>query len=226
MTIRSRLRRLMNPPGDPVVDLSPEPVSRTFGFDRGTPIDRFYIDSFLRQRREHIRGKTLEIAGSEYTQRYGSTGVESLELHTQPSDRPNTFVGDLTQLNTLPSAQVDCFICTQTFNFIYDYRSAILGAHHMLVPGGWLLATVGGVSQISRFDMDRWGDYWRFSSATCERLFAEFFKEVEVVTFGNFLAAASLLRGLAVEDLASVDLLDPVDPDYQVIIGIAARKSS
>ena len=224
MTLRQRLRRLLHPAGDVANALYTRPASELFGFDRGTPIDRFYIDQFLAQRRSLIRGKVLEIAGNEYTLKHGGTDTHSLELHTEPSARPNTFVGDLTRPESLPAAQIDCFICTQTFNFIYDFKAAIQGAAHVLAPGGHLLATMGGVSQISRYDMDRWGDYWRFTSASCERMFGEFFSEVEVVTFGNVLAATAMLRGLAVEDLPSPDLLDPKDPNYQVVVGIVARK--
>jgi hypothetical protein len=84
---------------------------------------------------------------------------------------------------------------------------------------------VGGVSQVSRYDMDRWGDFWRFSSASCERMFAEAFQQVEVFTYGNLLAATAMLRGLAIEDLPSTRLLQPQDPNYQVIIGLVARKA-
>lgn len=32
-------------------ELRTEPISRKFGFDRGCPIDRYYINSFLKQNR-------------------------------------------------------------------------------------------------------------------------------------------------------------------------------
>ena len=226
MKIAQRLRRLLRPPGDLTNDLPVRPLSEAFGYDRGTPIDRFYIDRFLRDRQARIRGRVLEVAGNEYTEKFGSGAVQSMELYTQETSRPGGFTGDLTDMATLPASKVDCFICTQTFNFIYDFKAAIRGAHHLLAAGGTLLATVGGVSQISRFDMDRWGDYWRFTSASCERTFGEFFAEVEVVTFGNLLAATAMIRGLAVEDLPSPEVLEPSDNNYQVIVGIAARKST
>ncbi|GEM_PF-2898356 len=69
----------------------------------------------------------------------------------------------MTNINTLPSNTIDCFIVTQTLNFIYDVKSAVRGIFHMLKDGGIILATVAGISQISRYDMDRWGDYWRFT---------------------------------------------------------------
>src|SRR4051794_23432265 len=37
-----------------IVGKSVEPISRSFGYDRGTPIDRHYIESFLELNRHHI----------------------------------------------------------------------------------------------------------------------------------------------------------------------------
>ena len=89
-----------------------------------------------------------------------------------------------------------------------------------------LLATVAGISQISRYDMDRWGDYWRFTTASMKKLFSPvFIGDVEIATFGNVLAATAFLQGLAVEDLPDPTLLDAADDDYQLIIAIVARKA-
>ncbi len=48
----------------------------------------------------------------------------------------------------------DCFIVTQTLNFIYDVKSAVKGIFHMLKDGGIILATVAGIFQISRYDIE------------------------------------------------------------------------
>jgi hypothetical protein len=84
-----------------------------------------------------------------------------------------------------------------------------------------------GISQISRYDMDRWGDYWRFTNASVKRVFEKHFspEDLEINIFGNVLAATAFLQGIAVEDLDS-EQLSVVDPDYQVILGIRAVKGS
>ena len=224
MSWRQALRRRLRPAGPLLEADGRPPTSRAFGFDRGQPVDRHYIDAFMARHRALIRGDVLEVAGREYTTRHGAANARVFELYTVPNGQPDTVVGDLTQPATLPESRFDCFVCTQTFNFIYDVQAAVHGAARLLAKGGHLLATVGGVSQISRFDMDRWGDYWRFSTAACERLFAADFETVEITAFGNLTAAVALLRGLAVEDLADPALLEPHDADYPVIIGIVARK--
>ena len=204
-----------------------KPVSSLFGFDRGTPIDRYYVEKFLRKKADLIKGRVLEIGESLYSPRFGGEKVEAYEvLHATPGNRSATITGDLTDTATLPGNAIDCFICTQTFNFIFDVQKAVWGAHHLLKPGGILLATVSGISQISRYDMERWGDYWRFTTASIKRLFEPVFKGgVEVETFGNVLAATAFLQGIAVEDLPSEALLDENDLDYQLLITIVARKA-
>jgi hypothetical protein len=125
----------------------------------------------------------------------------------------------------LPVNSFDCFICTQAFNFIFEVGKAAEGAHYLLKPGGVLLATVAGISQISRYDMERWGDYWRFTDASVKRLLEPVFRGgLEIESFGNVLAATAFLQGVSVEDLPDRTLLDTYDQDYQLLISIVARK--
>jgi hypothetical protein len=203
------------------------PVSSLFGMDRGTPIDRYYIESFLGRNAELVGGQVLEVGENRYSRLYGGDRVKAFDvLAPTPGNRGATIIGDLTDLTTLPENQMDCFICTQTFNFIYDVHQAVEGAHHLLKPGGVMLATVAGLCQISRYDMDRWGDYWRFTTASLQRLLSPIFKGgVEIESFGNVMAACAFLQGIAVEDLPNAALLDAHDPDYQIVIAVTARKA-
>lgn len=204
-----------------------KPISSAFGIERGTPIDRYYIEKFLAGHADLIQGRVLEIGDSHYSRRFGGDQVSAFEvLHTGSANRNVTMVGDLTNPATLPKNAIDCFICTQTFNFIFELSKAVEGAHHLLKPGGVMLATVAGISQISRYDMERWGDYWRFTTASIDRLFQPVFAGgLEVKSFGNVLAATAFLQGVAVEDLPDPALLDEDDADYQVVIALAARKA-
>ena len=38
-----------------------KPISNHWGFDRGTPIDRFYIDQFMSAQAQAVRGRVLEV---------------------------------------------------------------------------------------------------------------------------------------------------------------------
>ena len=224
--IRRIVGSLFRHPIDFSDQLRTEPISRKFGFDRGCPIDRYYIDSFLKQNQNLITGSVLEIAESTYSKQFGHD-ISSYEvLRYDDSNKKATIVGDLTKPETLPKERIDCFICTQTLNFIFDVSKAIEGSYKVLKQGGTLLCTVSGISQISRYDMDRWGDYWRFTDLSIRKLMESVFGEgnVEIVTFGNVLAATAFLQGLAVDDLPDTSLLDKKDQDYQITIGIKATK--
>ena len=201
------------------------PISRMFGLDRGAPIDRYYIENFLSRHRTYIRGSVLEVADSRYTQTFGSHVTAYEVLHVEKSDQA-TIIGDLTKSDTLPANHFDCFICTQVLNFIFDFPQAIAGIHQVLKPGGIVLATVSGISQVSRYDADRWGHFWSFYPQGIERAFKKVFGDdnVTIQTFGNSLAAISFVKGIAQDELSKEEL-DFNDPDYPVSITICARKA-
>jgi SAM-dependent methyltransferase len=201
------------------------PVAPGFGYQRGTPIDRYYIDEFLRSKQALIRGHVLEVGEPRYTRAYAQNVVASDVLHAQPGNAAATVVGDLTDAATLPRHRYDCFICTQTFPFIFEVGKAIENAHGLLRPGGTLLATFSGISQISRYDMDRWGDFWRFTEASVRRLLAPVFADqFELLIYGNVAAAVAFLQGVVVEDLPDDSILRRHDRDYQLILAVAATR--
>ncbi|MEG2178455.1 MAG: methyltransferase domain-containing protein [Bacteroidales bacterium] len=207
--------------------ISVEPLHRDFGYHSGTPIDRYYIESFLKLHADVIRGVSLEIGESTYSKVLGHD-IEKCEiLHYDNSNKQATIIGDLTKVETLPSNSIDCFICTQTYNFIYDLQKAIEGSYQVLKPQGVLLGTVAGLTQISRYDMDRWGDYWRFTDRSIKKLLEEVFGQgnVEVQVYGNVFAATALLKGVVCEDIEDLQILNHKDADYQVTIGFKAIKN-
>ncbi len=201
------------------------PIDPDFGFGRGNPIDRYYIENFLATHAQEIRGSVLEIAENTYTRMYGGAQVgKSDVLHVEGNPHA-TMVADLTHAMHIPSEAFDCIILTQTLQQIYDVRLVIRTIHRILKPGGVLLATVPGISQIDRGSMERWGDWWRFTTLSARRLFEEVFPaaNVTVKAYGNVLAAVAFLYGLAVQELRRLEL-DYLDPDYEVIIAIKATK--
>jgi SAM-dependent methyltransferase len=203
-----------------------DPVSRVFGLDRGLPVDRWYIERFLERNAGDIRGAVLEVGDDRYTRRYGRP-TRSDVLNVQPDLPATTICADLADPETLPEATFDCIICTQTLQFLYDLQSGVRGLRRMLKPEGVALCTVPGISQISRYDMDRWGDYWRFTTLSAQRLFDVEFgaRNVEVETFGNVLAAVAFLEGISAEELSQREL-ESVDPDYQLAITVRASAAS
>ena len=202
------------------------PISRYFGFDRGLPVDRYYVERFLSAHAKDIRGNVLEIGDDRYTRKFGGDRVSRSDvLHAVEGNPQATIVADLARADNLQSNTFDCIILTQTLQYIYDVHAAVRTLHRILRPEGVLLATLPGISQTSWRDMDRWGEYWRFTNLSTRRLFEEVFSKnhVEVEPFGNVLAAIAFLHGIAAEELRPEEL-EHRDPDYEVTLAVRARK--
>jgi glycosyltransferase involved in cell wall biosynthesis len=218
-----RSRRLLNAP--PFRKL--EPASRDFGYDRGTPIDRYYIEAALAAHATDIHGHVLEIKDRAYTQRFGGARVTKSDVLDIISDNPQaTLVADLTDAPQIPSDTFDCILITQTLHIIYDLPAAIRTLHRILKPGGLVLATVPGISRIVRDGENRWQDHWRFTTASAHRLFQDVFADskIEIQASGNLCAAVNFLDGRAVEELRPSEL-EHLDPDYELVIFIRAVKT-
>lgn len=202
------------------------PVSSVFGLDRGTPIDRYYIEGFLKENARLVRGHVLEIGDATYTKRFGGSGVTTSDVLHATGDSPEaTIVADLTRAPEIADGTFDCVILTQTLQFTYDMEAMVAEVYRILAPGGSVLCTVPGISQISRFDMDRWGDYWRLTTRSARELFERSFPAgaIEVRAYGNVLAATAFLHGFAVSELTRAEL-DECDDDYQLIVAVRATK--
>ena len=201
------------------------PVSLKFGFDRGQPIDRYYIDGFLRRHAEDVHGHVLEVGESTYTRRFGGDRVSAIDvLHVTEGNPEATIVADLSKGEALPSSTFDCIVLVQTLHLIFDVAAAVRTLHRILKPGGVLLATFPGLSQRSR---DEWNDswYWGFTTLSARRLFGEVFPAtgLTIAAHGNVLATTGFLYGLATSEL-SAEELDYVDDHYEMLVTIRAAK--
>ena len=203
------------------------PFSYDFGDDRGGALDRYYIEKFLNKEALTIKGRTLEIGDNQYTTNFGKDRVTQSDiLHIDDSNKAATFVGDISHAPHIPDNLFDCIILTQTLHLIYDFKEALNTCHRILKPGGTLLLTVPGITQI---DGGQWNHiwYWSFTDRAIKRAMAESFpqSDIEVNTFGNVLAASAFLYGMGLGEIPKENL-DYHDPLYQVIIAAKAQKSA
>ena len=205
------------------------PLSPIFGIDRGFPIERYYIEQFLGRHRMDIQGRCLEMGDAFYTKKFGEGRVAHSDvMHVVEGNPEATIVADLTRADHVPSDTFDCIIFTQSLQMIYDMPAALRHLHRILKPGGVLLLTSHGISRIGRrLGRDNWGEYWRITTQSAERLFADTFPRagVEVGSCGNVLAACCCLHGIVSEEIAPEDL-DYNDPDYEVIVTVRATKGA
>jgi glycosyltransferase involved in cell wall biosynthesis/SAM-dependent methyltransferase len=202
-----------------------EPVSDEFGFDRGTPIDRLYIEQFLARHARDIAGRVLEVGDDAYCRRFGGQRVTRQDvLHVSPGNPAATIVGDLSRTGTLPPAAFDCLVLTQTLHLIFDMQAAVVEMYRGLMPGGVALVTVPG---ISRIDRGEWGPdwFWSLTAGAATKLFGNVFgaENVRVESHGNVFAATAFLQGLAVEEV-DVRKLAVQDARFPVIVAVRAFK--
>ena len=201
------------------------PISYEFGFDRGLPIDRYYVESFLARHADDIHGIVMEVGDDSYMCRFGGERVLNKDiLHVTAGNPSATIVADIARADHIPSNRFDCIILTQTLHLVYNVDAALQTLRRILKPGGVLLATFPGISQIS---IDEWSDswYWAFTLHSAHRMFEKVFppKNLEIQSHGNVLAATAFLQGLAVDELDQEEL-DHSDPHYQTLLTVRAVK--
>ena len=202
------------------------PVNADYGDSRGQCIDRYYIEKFLAAHTGEVQGHVLDFFDDSYARKFGGPRVAQADVLHLTADNPRaTIVADLAQAGHIPSDTFDCILCTQVLQYVYDLHAAVRTLYRILKPGGVVLVTAPGIQKIDRVDMEKEGEFWRFTDLCLRRLFEEVFPKeyVDVQAYGNVLAAIAFLHGFAVEDLRREDL-EYQDADYQLSIALRARK--
>ncbi len=199
------------------------PISKKFGFDRGLPIDRYYIEKFLGGQKQYIRGACLEVHDDAYIKRYGDaariTKTDILDIDT--TNQLATVYGDLQNLVNIPDNSYDCLVITQTFGLLPDVHAAARECFRILKPGGTLLATFSSFSPLREQE----STHWHFTPLSVKTIFGNIFQpeHVAVSSYGNVLSSQGFIVGLAAEELTR-EQLDHVDPWYALIMGLRATK--
>jgi hypothetical protein len=197
------------------------PFSASYGFDRGTPIDRYYLETFLRANQTSITGRVLEVQLPSYTRRFGRSVEESHSVDINPQFGA-TYTCDLADAPQIPSDYYDCFLLPNTLQHVETLRPALRTMLRVTKPGGTILASAAGFLPL----IPDGGDFWRLSAQGWGRLLADEWSgcEIDVESHGNCLAAIAAMYGLAQEELHA-DELDVEDPRYPVLVTIRCRKA-
>ena len=195
------------------------PFDNEFGFNRGRPVDRVYIEQFLSTESRHIKGRVLEIGDNSYTIRFGGGNVQKSDiLHVDQSNPVATFTGDLSNAPHLPEGAFDCVILTQTLHLIYEFKDALRTCKRILKPGGALLLTVPGITPIDKGEWrNNW--YWSFTEQSIKKLSKEIFNTdlTEIHAYGNVFSATAFLYGMSASELTNEELFF-IDPQFPVIV--------
>lgn len=198
------------------------PFSSSYGFERGTPIDRHYLDQFLAAHRGLITGEVLEVQTRDDTERFGQGVTRADTFDIVPAFSP-TYLCDLAHCErVIPSGADDCLLLPNALPHVRELDLALAHAARIVKPGGTILASVAGLLPLTGDVPDDWRfspDGWR------ERLSAAWpGAAMAIAGHGNCLAAVAAQLGLAREELTREEL-DAHDPRFPVLTTILARKS-
>ena len=201
-----------------------EPFSGYFGFERGMPVDRFYLHNFLDANRALITGRVLEVQVPSYTKSYGHDVEVSHTVDINPQSRA-TYTCDLADAPQIPSGSYDCVIAPNTFQYFTDLGPALRTILRITKPGGTILASAPTLLPL----IPDGPEYWHFSPAGWRLTLAREWPGkdvagVDVEGHGNCLSAIAAMHGLALEELTG-DELSAHDPRYPVLVTIKARKA-
>jgi len=199
---------------------SAKPLSHKFGFDRGNPIDRYWIEKFLTANKKLITGRCLEVTDSFYTIKFGLKVTKSDVLDINPKNKLATIHGDLKHLTTVKSNTYDCLILTHVLGLIDDVQAAACECHRILKPGGVLLFTSSCLGPILKEKV-----YWRFTPYSVKYIFGKYFrsKNIDIKTYGNVLAGQYFWVGMSQQDVNIADL-EITDVRYPCIVTLVAIK--
>ena len=217
------LRRLARPLRRvfrPFIFIRVRPYSSIYGANRGTPLDRVYIERFLAQHADAIRGEVLEVNDANYTKMFGASCRTNV-VDIRATNPRATIVADLCEPGSLPRERFDCVILTQTLQLLADPGAALANLEASLVPGGVLLVTVPSLSRLDLADRD----YWRWTPAGLEALCRRALPgcDVAVCAYGNAGAGAAFFVGLSAENVGRW-VLDRDDPNFPVVACARADK--
>lgn len=211
---------------DAVAQMGQEPVSRQFGTERGTPVDRYYIEKFLEEHKQLIKGEVLEIEDNTYSLKYGEERlIRSIVMDVGKDGEGIAFNGNLETGEGIRDEVADCFILTQTLMYLFDLKSAAHNIGRLLKKNGTALITCSRISQNSRRCMDDYGCCFNFNVDALRKMFeAEVGLEVaQAGSYGNVKTVMAHLGGLCREDLEVSDF-EVNDKYYPLIVYVVVKK--
>ena len=209
---------------DALKKMNGEPYSRHFGHEFGTPIDRYYIEKFLGDNKHVICGDVMEIGDDTYIRRFGHDITNKMILHVNGWN--GAIKGNLATGEGIEEGMVDCLICTQTIQMIFDIESAMSNIYKLLKPNGTALITIHGISQVSIGDYNNWGEYWRITSKTMQEMASRVgFKNegIKVESYGNIKTVMCHIYGMCQEQLLEEDFMYN-DNQFPLVVTAVLRK--
>ena len=199
------------------------PFSARSGSDRGTAVDRIYLNRFFEGYSKDIHGIVLEIQEPVFSSRHGAAITKTEILDIEPRNMLATIVADLNDLDVLPKERFDCVLAPQTIQYLTEPITGLKNLYASLKPGGVLLVTAPFIQKIDH--QAAGADRSRFSPLAFQELIegACLGAEIEVKSYGNVLTSIAFLMGISSEEMRPQDF-DVYDPDYPMLVAARVQR--
>lgn len=195
------------------------PICQMFGFLRGQPVDRYYLDKFIEKIRPEIIGNILEIGATPQAKETYQLNPESSYhvLNIEPFPGVD-IVGDVHNLNLIEPESFDTILLFSVLEHCYAPWIVIENIYTWLKPGGKCFAMSPVSAKIHNIPQD----YWRIMP-DAYTLMLKNFSQHELHLCGNTMTVLADIYGISAEEL-TIEELDAHHRDHPVCICIAATK--
>ncbi len=195
------------------------PVGTDFGWSRGTPIGRFYVNNFVAEKAQGLGGVILEFGEARYRDYFKD--VEQYKVVDVVAGPNVDFVCDIHDVSSMPQTFFDVIVCTQVLEHVERPEYALRELRKLLKKDGRLICTVPFLAHIHYVPTD----YYRFSiDAITSALSRAGFEVLDARNSGNALVTIGSLLGFSAQDFSSSEMA-VVDNLYPFNILTFARPS-
>lgn len=203
-----------------------KPLSYNYGISRGGgSIARYYIEKFVEEHKDFIKGTVMEIGDGRYSS-LGGSSVENLLILSLDDEKKEHYVkGNLETGEGLKEDYLDCIILTNVLSSLFDMQAAVCNIGKALKKGGRAIITVPGIASLYRLQYETYGQFWRFTPSGVVRLLERYIPDAKIAVkeYGNVKTSAAFLYRMTVEDLTKEEL-EYRDSAYPMVIGICLER--
>jgi hypothetical protein len=202
-----------------IVD-SDQPIHENWGWSEGTPIARYYLNSFMRDLNRNISGLVLEFGEPTYAQNCNCT-YEIIDI--DPANSRANIHGDICNptIGKEYRNRYDVIICTAVLQYVTDPQIAVVNMRNMLKVGGSLILAQQALSRLDP-GAPAGTDRWRFTQHGIAQMMKGF-ESLHIRHYGNVYAICAYMLGLPAEKV-DIDKLAFADPFHPVITGAHGKK--
>jgi len=209
-------------------------VDDHYGGTRGTSFGRAYIDDYVAgvaSREKRVGLRVLEVGDKQYSSKF-FLDCDNYVLEFIPNSplvidsNNNRILGDLTLVSNL-QAYFDIIVSTCTLAFTKNPFAAVKSYERILKPGGILIGVEPFLMQISEWDYDEYGEYFRFTDLGLRQLISSSFEDsaiVKVTSLGNRQTTLAQFHGLVIED--GIQDMTRHESKYATLFGYLVTKET